>query len=278
MPGLLAVSKDELRKRDTATALAFLGLTDAGGVWAARAKGESILIGIVNSGSWPEHPSFSDRTDVKGNGTKGGKLGCQQIPGWNGKGIPGGAFDASHCNQKLIGAQFFNEVMAAAGTHSRDSRGSVTHGNGVVCNGASAAAAVSAPRIDAVAAGLPGADPTALRLCFGATEGATVLDLAKLAGKIVVCDRGVTGRTNKSLAVKQAGGVGMVLASTSPNSRNADLHWVPTVHTADTDRAAVKAFAAVTGATGSITGSAIVTNAPAPFTATFSSRGPPRGR
>ena len=30
----------------------------------------------------------------------------------------------------------------------------------------------------------------------------------KVAGKIVVCDRGVNGRVNKSLAVQEAGGVG----------------------------------------------------------------------
>ena len=37
-------------------------------------------------------------------------------------------------------------------------------------------------------------------------------------------------RTDKSLAVKQAGGVGMVLYNTTPNSLNADFHSVPTVH------------------------------------------------
>jgi hypothetical protein len=31
------------------------------------------------------------------------------------------------------------------------------------------------------------------------------------AGKIVVCDRGITARVNKSLAVQEAGGVGMIL-------------------------------------------------------------------
>jgi len=59
----------------------------------------------------------------------------------------------------------------------------------------------------------------------------------------VVCDRGVTARVNKSLAVKEAGGVGMVLANPSNNSLNADLHYVPTVHLQNTDRAAVLAYA-----------------------------------
>ena len=71
-----------------------------------------------------------------------------------------------------------------------------------------------------------------------------VLDPAKVAGKIVVCDRGVTARVNKSLAVQEAGGVGMILINTSVNSLNADFHFVPTVHLQSTDRAAVKAYAA----------------------------------
>ncbi len=108
MPGVLAVSKDEIRRMDTASTPSFLGLTGPGGFWATKAKGENVVIGIVDSGIWPEHPSFSDRTDTNGNGTKDGKLGYRQIPGWHGKCTPGEAFTASDCNQKLIGAQFFN--------------------------------------------------------------------------------------------------------------------------------------------------------------------------
>ncbi len=107
MPGVLTVTKDEIRKFDTASTPAFLGLTGASGFWA-KAKGENVVIGIVDSGIWPEHPSFSDRTGANGNASKDGKLGYQQIPGWHGKCTPGEAFAASDCNQKLIGAQFFN--------------------------------------------------------------------------------------------------------------------------------------------------------------------------
>ena len=103
-----------------------------------------------------------------------------------------------------------------------------------------------------------------------------MLDPAKVAGKIVVCDRGVTGRVNKSLAVKEAGGVGMVLVNTSANSINADFHFVPTVHLRTPIGAAVKAYAATAGATATINQATIVSNAPAPFTASFSSRGPLR--
>ena len=103
-----------------------------------------------------------------------------------------------------------------------------------------------------------------------------VLDPAKVAGKIVVCQRGVTARVNKSLAVQQAGGVGMILFNSPDSSLNADFHFVPTVHVTLASGTAIKAYAATAGATASIAQATIVYNLPAPTTASFSSRGPLR--
>ena len=91
----------------------------------------------------------------------------------------------------------------------------------------------------------------------------------------MVCDRGINARVEKSQEVKRAGGVGMVLVNTSPNSLNADLHFVPTVHLADTDRTAVRTYAATAGASASLSqGLASVGTGNAPLIASFSSRGP----
>ncbi|WP_179959340.1 S8 family serine peptidase [Marinobacter changyiensis] len=109
IPGVIAVSKDEFRELVTATTPAFLGLSGADGFWNMTAKGEDVIIGIVDSGIWPEHPSFYDRTGNDGNASKNGMLSYLQIPGWNGKCVPGEDFNASLCNQKLISARFFNE-------------------------------------------------------------------------------------------------------------------------------------------------------------------------
>jgi len=421
--GVVTVEKDAARQLDTSSTPTFLGLAGPDGFWATTgAKGENVIIGIVDGGVWPEHPSFSDRTGTNGNDTRDGKLDYQQIPGWHGKCVPGEAFTATNCNQKLIGARYYNSgfggnagikvalpyefnsprdhgghgthtsstsggnanvtvtgpaavlgnisgiaprariaaykvcwgdgddggcfnsdsvaaidqavadgvdvinfsisgtrtnfldpvevaflyaanagvfvaasagnagpasstvahpspwlTTVAAGTHNRDGAGSVTLGNGVTYNGASlASSAVGAPFIDSTAAGLPGADATAVALCYAAVDngGVAVLDPAKVAGKIVLCDRGVTARVNKSLAVQEAGGVGMVLVNTSPNSLNADFHSVPSVHVSDTARAALKAYAATTGATAAIAKGQVSLTAAAPFTASFSSRGP----
>jgi subtilisin family serine protease len=424
LAGVVAVTPDEMHTVDTSSTPSFLGLDAPGGLWdqlgGVGSAGDGIIIGVIDTGIWPESLSFSDRTGLNGNATKDGKLAYQQIPGWHGKCTPGEQFNASMCNQKLIGAQWFNAAFGgnagvdetmpwefnsardygghgthtsstaggnngvpttgsasvfgkisgiaphariamykalwevspgqgsgyntdlvaaidqavadgvdvinysisgtltnfrdpveisflyaaaagifvaesagnsgpttatvahpepwtttvAAGTHNRNGAGSVTLGNGVTYSGASLATAVTAPLIDSVDAGLAGADATELALCYGQSDGAVVLDPAKVAGKIVVCDRGVTARVNKSLAVQEAGGVGMILVNTSVNSLNADFHFVPTVHLQSTDRAAIKLYAATAGATATINKASIVLDAPAPFTASFSSRGP----
>ena len=108
-PGVLSVEKDRMYDMDTSYTPSFLGLTAPApvGLWS-KAKGEDVIIGIIDSGVWPEQASYSDRTGTNGNGTQDGKLGYQQIPGWHGKCVPGEAFNASNCNQKLIGAQYYN--------------------------------------------------------------------------------------------------------------------------------------------------------------------------
>ena len=107
--GVLAVSKDEIRTLDTATTPNFLGLSGPTGFWQSTgAKGEGVVIGIVDSGIWPESESFSDRTGTNGNASKDGKLDYQQIPGWHGKCTPGDQFTGTDCNQKLIGARYYN--------------------------------------------------------------------------------------------------------------------------------------------------------------------------
>jgi len=161
-------------------------------------------------------------------------------------------------------------TTVAAGTHDRQSTATVTLGNGASYTGPGSGGAVpSAPLVLAASVAKAGVPPAEAQLCFLGT-----LDPVKTAGTIVVCDRGVIARTEKSLEVRNAGGVGMVLVNTAPSSLNADLHYVPTVHLDEKDGAAVKAYAATAGATASISASVTRTGARAPKVAAFSSRGP----
>ena len=429
-PGVLAVSKDELRQATTSSTPTFLGLSGNGGLWnrPGGAKGEDVIIGVVDSGIWPEHPSFSDRTGSNGNVSKDGKLSYQQIPGWHGKCAPGDGFSGTDCNQKLIGARYYNSgfggnagvkesfpfeftsprdwgghgshtastaggnenvpatgtaaafgsisgiaprariavykvcwadqptgggcfgsdsvaaidqavadgvdvinfsisgtstnfrdpveiaflfaadagvfvaasagnngpttssvahpspwiTTVAAGTHNRAIEGgSATLGNGATYNGIGyLLTAGPLPLIDAGAAGVAGADPATLALCYGVADSvAARLDPAKVAGKIVVCNRGGNVLVNKAQAVKDAGGAGMVLVNTptSANTLPFVAYSIPAVHLPLSAHGPIKAYAATPGATASINAASVVYTAAAPFTASFSSRGPLTG-
>ncbi|HSV64292.1 MAG TPA: S8 family peptidase [Mycobacteriales bacterium] len=174
-------------------------------------------------------------------------------------------------------------TTVAASTHDRVFQASVTLGNGATYPGAGLGTAVpSSPVVLSTNAGLAPsptpAEATGVRLCFSSTWTAghgPYLDPAKIAGKIVVCDRGTNDRTDKSKAVQEAGGVGMILANTSPNSLNADFHAVPTVHVSDVNGAAIKAYVSGTASpTAALAAGVKVSGAQAPFVASFSSRGP----
>jgi subtilisin family serine protease len=163
------------------------------------------------------------------------------------------------------------EMSVAAGTLDRANTKSVTLGNGQTFTGVGLGAAVpSSPIALSTTVGLAGQDPDEVRLCFLNT-----LDPAKVAGKIIVCDRGVNDRVEKSTEVARAGGVGMVLANTSPNSLNADIHAVPTVHVNEIDGAAIKAYVSGTAnPTASLSAGVQQFGVKAPQVAAFSSRGP----
>ena len=161
-------------------------------------------------------------------------------------------------------------TTVAAGTHNRNGSGSVTLGNAVTYAGASVASAIGpVGLVDSVNAGLPLASPAQVELCYPGT-----LNSAVVTGKIVICKRGVIARTDKSRAVAEAGGVGMVLYNSPDSSLNADFHFVPTVHVNLASGTAIKAYAATPGATAKINAATLTSTDPAPFTASFSSRGP----
>ncbi len=174
-------------------------------------------------------------------------------------------------------------TTVAASSHDRTGLGSVTI-EGVTYSGASyAPAATTGTLADAGDSGLTGADPTQASQCFSDADQdpsngvQAVLDPAKVANKIVLCDRGGNVLVDKSLAVKQAGGIGMVLTNVaaSPANTFALIHSVPTVHVLYTAANYAALHAAADAAkTATIAKGTIVRNVPAPLVASFSGRGP----
>ena len=172
-------------------------------------------------------------------------------------------------------------TTVAASTHNRELQARVTLGDARQFSGASMnpAPLPAAPLVDAASVALPGADPERVRLCYSGRfdGGAAVLDPARVAGKVVICDRGVNDRVDKSRAVLDAGGVGMIQVDNG-GGLVADVHSVPSVHVTQDDGRLIRAYAAtVAGASAAIGRFSVGTSSvPAPKVADFSSRGPNR--
>ncbi|KAL2317001.1 hypothetical protein Fmac_030877 [Flemingia macrophylla] len=132
-PNVVSIFLSKEHKLLTTRSWDFLGLHEKNGripehsAWAQAKFGENIIIANIDSGVWPEHPSFSDEglnygpipSKWRGNGV------CQ-IDGYNGT-------NKYLCNRKLIGARVFlknyeAEVEAVDGKH-RSARDFVGHGS-----------------------------------------------------------------------------------------------------------------------------------------------------
>ncbi|CAN6174463.1 unnamed protein product [Urochloa humidicola] len=119
------------------------------------------------------------------------------------------------------------------------------------------------------------AGSNASKLCMEGT-----LDAAEVKGKVVLCDRGANSRVEKGQVVKQAGGVGMVLANTAQSGEEvvADSHLLPAVAVGAMSGDAIRRYVeSDDNAEVSLTfaGTALDVR-PAPVVAAFSSRGPNR--
>ncbi|HEX5695268.1 MAG TPA: S8 family serine peptidase [Acidimicrobiia bacterium] len=62
--GVASVIRDELRQLHTDNSPSFLGLDDRGGAWASGYTGKGVVVGVIDSGIWPEHPSFADNGNL----------------------------------------------------------------------------------------------------------------------------------------------------------------------------------------------------------------------
>jgi subtilisin family serine protease len=98
---VISVKRDKLSHVQTDNTPTFLGLNAPGGIWSQlggqAGAGEDVIIGVVDTGIWPEHPSFS--------GTGYGPAPA----GWNGECESGEQWTKKNCNNKIIGARYFEK-------------------------------------------------------------------------------------------------------------------------------------------------------------------------
>lgn len=168
-------------------------------------------------------------------------------------------------------------ATVGASTMDRDFPATVRLGNGVHLTGVSLYKGqrnLSPQRqYSLVYMGANHTSPDPRSLCLEGT-----LDPRVVAGKIVVCDRGISPRVQKGQVVKQAGGVGMILTNTAANGEElvADSHLLPAVAVGENAGKAIKHYTLTTShATATLTFDGTkVGIRPSPVVAAFSSRGP----
>ncbi|KAJ6950673.1 hypothetical protein NC651_004375 [Populus alba x Populus x berolinensis] len=104
LPGVVRVIPNSFHKLQTTRSWDFLGLSSHSPVNALHnsSMGDGIIIGIFDTGIWPESKAFSDE-------------GLGPIPSrWKGACEPGKQFDPKiHCNRKIIGARWIIDGMLA---------------------------------------------------------------------------------------------------------------------------------------------------------------------
>ncbi|XP_071696253.1 subtilisin-like protease SBT1.7 [Rutidosis leptorrhynchoides] len=95
LPGILSVLPELKYELHTTRTPEFLGLDKTPNLFPQTSKDSDVIIGILDTGVWPESKSFDD-------------TGMGPIPSaWNGACETGTNFTTANCNRKLIGARFF---------------------------------------------------------------------------------------------------------------------------------------------------------------------------
>ena len=255
LPGVLGIQADELVQLTTETSPGFIGAPTAWAQQGGQANaGAGVIVGILDSGVWPEHPSFAD-PDPLGRPYApppvGAPLACEF-----GSAIPGDAPFA--CNNKLIGAHRFMDTYDLFGPalypgeflSARDDNGHGTHTATTAAGNAGVAASIFGVARGVVSGIAPRAHVVAYKVCGDAgcyqSDSVNAINQAILDG-VDVINFSISGGNNPysdavELAFLNAYAAGVFVAASAGNSgptAETVAHrgpWVTTVGASTSDR------------------------------------------
>jgi subtilisin family serine protease len=182
-PGVVSVQPDELHYPMTDNSPDFLNIDGENELWAQlggqRNAGEDVIIGVIDTGIWPEHPSFSDQTDLADRPGASGKNTLAYGPppsDWHGICQSGEQWSKDDCNNKLIGARYFLRGLDHFGlapdyASARDRDGHGTHTASTAGGNANVDPAIFGRDlgVETISGMAPRARIAAYKACFGPT-------------------------------------------------------------------------------------------------------------
>lgn len=252
--GVVAVQSDTLEQLTTDASPEFVGATK---VWpslgGSSTAGEGVLVGILDSGIWPEHPSLADPGI---DAPDGAPFACEFGDGSAGLGAE------FECNDKLVGAHVFLDtylalVGAAPGEYctggvcsARDADGHGTHTATTAAGSPVEHAFVLGVDRGAVSGIAPGASVIAYRVCLDAgcygSDSVAAVEQAIIDG-VDVINFSISGGANPftdpvELAFLDATHAGISVNASAGNNgpgaatANHGGPWVTTVGASTSDR------------------------------------------
>jgi subtilisin family serine protease len=166
--GVKAVYPDRLKKVDTSKSPYLIKADKMWAILGGQSNGgEGVIVGIIDTGIWPEHPSFSVPD-------QGGKAYSAPPPSWGGAcQAPGDDSMPITCTNKIIGARsFLSAYKAGMGglpvgefDSARDAAGHGTHVASTAAGNALVSASVMGNNIGTLSGVAPRAHVAAYKAC-----------------------------------------------------------------------------------------------------------------
>ncbi|XP_058780809.1 CO(2)-response secreted protease-like [Vicia villosa] len=167
-PGVVSVFPDQIMKLHTTRSWDFLkSLTpiQIENNLSNSSPSSDIVIGVLDSGIWPESASFSDE-------------GMSPIPsGWKGICMTSTDFNSSNCNRKIIGARYYPNIDEDEGAENtvRDTDGHGTHTASTAAGNTVTGASYYGLAKGTAKGGFPKSRLAIYKVCFDGCYGSAIL-------------------------------------------------------------------------------------------------------